>query len=167
MTNTGLLETLPDALKEIKLRPLLTMRLAVAEPSLFGRGPDLDRRVAVVTGGRFESRDDGLRGRVQSGGSDWQTLRSDNTTTLDVRLVLETEGGDLIGMTYKGLRHGPPETLARLARGENVDPSEYYFRLVPFFETASERFAWLNGILAVATGHRFPDGPIYNVFEIL
>ena len=167
MTSTELLETLPSALKEIRLRPLLTLRLVVAAPSLFGRGPAHDRRVRVVTGGQFVSPHDGLRGRVQSGGSDWQTLLSDNTTTLDVRLVLETEGGDLIGMTYKGLRHGPPETLVRLDRGEAVDPSEYYFRSAPFFETASGRFAWLNRIITVATGHRLPDGPVYNVFEIL
>ena len=104
---------------------------------------------------------------MQPGGSDWQTLRADHTTTIDVRLVLETEGGDLIGMTYKGYRHGPRETLARLDRGDAVDPSEYYFRLAPFFETASERIAWLNQTITVATGHRFPDGPLYSVFEVL
>ena len=158
--------TLPDALKKINLRPLLTMRLTVGPSALFGRGPAHDRRVRLVTGGRFESPHDGLHGRVQPG-SDWQTLRSDNATTLDVRLVLETDDGDLIGMTYNGLRHGPAETLARLDRGESVDPSEYYFRSAPFFETASERFGWLNRILAIATGHRLPDGPIYNVFEVL
>jgi hypothetical protein len=121
----------------------------------------------VVKGGTFEGPHEGLNGRVRGSADDWQTLRSDNTTTLDVRIVLETAGGDIIGMTYKGFRHGDPATLARLDRGEPVDPSEYYMRTAPFFETGSERFDWLNRIVAVATGHRFPDGPLYNVFEVL
>jgi Protein of unknown function (DUF3237) len=35
------------------------------------------------------------------------------------------------------------------------------------FETASETYGWLNGIVAVGIGHRFADGPIYNLFELL
>jgi hypothetical protein len=143
------------------------VQLQSAAPMVLGRTPGNDRRVGFVIGGHFESRHEGLNGRVQSGGSDWQTVRTDNTTTLDVRLVLETVDGELIAMTYKGYRNGPPETLARLQRGEPVDPAEYYFRIAPFFETASERFAWLNGIVAVGTGHRLPDGPVYSIFEIL
>lgn len=167
MPSAELLESLPQALTEVAFRHLFAMKLEVAAPALFGHGPVHDRRVRVVTGGTFESRHAGLSGRVQTGGSDWQTLRADGTTTLDVRLVLETAGGDLIGMTYCGYRHGPSEVIARLDAGEAVDPAAYYFRSAPFFETASARFAWLNGIVAVAIGHRFPDGPVYNVFELL
>ena len=55
----------------------------------------------------------------------------------------------------------------RLERGEQVDPESYYFRINPMFETASEKYAWLNNILAIGTGHRFSDGPTYNLFEVL
>jgi hypothetical protein len=65
------------------------------------------------------------------------------------------------------LRHGPADVIARIGRGEAVDPASYYFRINPMFETASETYAWLNGILAIGIGHRFDDGPIYNVFEVL
>ena len=58
-------------------------------------------------------------------------------------------------------------TIERLNRGENVDPSEYYFRVAPFFETASAKYGWLNRIVTVATGHRLPEGPVYQVFEVL
>jgi hypothetical protein len=70
-------------------------------------------------------------------------------------------------MSYKGFRHGPAAVLDRLNRGETVDPSEYYFRTAPFFETASAKYAWLNGIVAVATGHRTASGPTYQVYEVL
>jgi hypothetical protein len=65
------------------------------------------------------------------------------------------------------MRHGPKEVMERIGRGEAVSPSEYYLRAVPFFETASERYGWLNRVIGVATGHRLPTGPIYHVFEIL
>ena len=164
---SDLIDGLPPGLATLNSRPLLAMRLTVRGPTALGRGPAHDRRIGVITGGRFDSRHEGLHGEVLDGGSDWQTVLADGTWTLDVRLVLKAAGGDLIGVTYRGYRHGPPEVLARLARGEAVDPSEYYFRSTPLFETASERFGWLNRVVAVGIGHRFPDGPVYSLFEIL
>ena len=70
-------------------------------------------------------------------------------------------------MHYNGLRHGPDEVMARLSRGEDVDPSEYYFRATPVFETSSEKYAWINRMICVATGRRIASGPIYQVFEVL
>jgi hypothetical protein len=87
--------------------------------------------------------------------------------TLDVRLVLETHDGALIGMTYRGLRHGPAAAMDRLNRGEAVDPSEYYFRTAVAFETAAPQYDWLNRVIAMGTGRRPPEGPVYDVFEVL
>jgi hypothetical protein len=70
-------------------------------------------------------------------------------------------------MTYRGLRFGPPDIMAKLEKGEVVDPASYYFRTNPVFETAAPRYDWLNRLLAVGIGHRRADGPIYSVFEIL
>jgi hypothetical protein len=70
-------------------------------------------------------------------------------------------------MTYRGLRHGPPDVMARIAKGETVDPSTFYFRITPVFETESERYDWLNRILAIGVGMRRADGPIYSIFELL
>ena len=89
------------------------------------------------------------------------------SSKLDVRLVMETDDGHLIGMTYRGLRHGPKEVIDAIARGEEVNPASYYFRIAPFFETASDKYGWLNGIVSVGLGHRLPTGPIYQVFEVL
>ena len=123
------------------------------------------RRIGIVFGGGFEG--ERLSGEVLDGGSDWQSVRHDGSTLLDVRLNLKTDDGALIGVTYKGIRQGPPDVIARLERGEPVDPDSYYFRINPMFETASEKYAWLNNILAIGTGHRFAEGPVYNLFEVL
>ena len=58
-----------------------------------------------------------------------------------VRITLVTDDGALILMTYRGVRYGPPEVIARLGRGETVDPAEYYLRTAPFFETASPKYS--------------------------
>jgi hypothetical protein len=70
-------------------------------------------------------------------------------------------------MSYRGLRHGPPDVVARLEKGETVDPASYYFRINPLFETAAPNYDWINRVVAVGIGHRRADGPIYNVFEVL
>ena len=70
-------------------------------------------------------------------------------------------------MTYLGVRHGPQAVLDRMARGEVVNPSEYYMRATPYFETAAERYDWLNRVVTVAYGHRVAGGASYQVFAIL
>src|SRR5438128_1816525 len=126
---------------------------------------DCANAAAEIAVGRFEG--ERLRGKIITGGSDWQSLRSDGAITINVRLVMQTDDGALIGMTYLGMRHGPKEVMDRLARGENVSPSEYYMRVTPYFETASEKYGWLNRIVCVGYGHRMSGGAFYQVFEIL
>ena len=159
------LPALPPEMKTLHSRPLFVFQLSVGPPTIIGATPGYDRRIGEITGGRFEG--ERLRGRILSGGSDWQSLRADATITLNVRLVLETDDGALIGMVYQGMRHGPTEVMERIARGEDVSPSEYYLRAMPYYETASEEYGWLNRIVSVAVGHRLAGGPIYQVFEIL
>lgn len=130
-----------------------------------GATPGAFRRIGPVSGGSFEG--ERLSGMVLDGGSDWQTVRQDGATTLDVRLVLKTNDSDLICMTYRGLRHGPPEIVKRIDQGEAVDPAQYYFRINPLFETASAHYDWINRIIAIGIGDRRKDGPVYSVFEVL
>jgi hypothetical protein len=154
-----------ERMADIRTAHLFTITLKVGKIQNLGKTPLGERRVAPVLGGRFEGPK--LKGAVEEGGSDWLLVRPDGATQLDVRLTLKTDDGQLIGMTYRGYRHGPAAVIERLNRGEPVDASEYYFRTAPFFETASEKYGWLNRIVAVATGHRPPEGPVYHVFEVL
>ena len=158
-------DDLPEALRTVRMRPLFVMRLAVRPLQVLGATPAGVRRVGRVSGGSFAG--ERLSGEVLDGGNDWQVLREDGVLTLDVRLVLKTKDGATIGMAYGGLRHGPPEILARIDAGEIVDANSYYFRVTPRFETASPAYEWINRTLAIGCGHRQTDGPIYSVFEIL
>jgi len=150
----------------IQTRHLFTLAVDVARIVDLGITPNGGRRIANVTGGTFKG--ERLSGTIRADpGGDWLLLRPDGATVLDVRLTLETDDQQLIYMTYRGLRHGPPEVMARVSRGEQVDPASYYFRTTPLFETASPKYDWLNRIVSVATGRREPAGPIYEVFEVV
>ncbi len=146
-------------------RPLMTLHVVVPPPQRLGAVPHGTRVIALITSGTFEG--PRLRGRVLPGGGDWTLLRSDAVLELDLRITLETDDGALISMTSFGLRHGRPEVLAALARGESVDPSSYYFRTTPRFETSAPQYEFLNRLIAIASGDRRANGPIYTIDEIL
>jgi hypothetical protein len=150
----------------IQSRHLFTLIAEVPKIVDLGATPAGHRRIAMVTGGTFKG--ERLSGTLQPApGGDWLLLRPDGATILDVRVTLETDDRQLIYMTYRGVRHGPAEVMARLAKGEAVDPASYYFRTTPVFETASPKYDWLNRIVSVATGRREKSGPVYEVYEVL
>ncbi|MEI9984458.1 MAG: DUF3237 domain-containing protein [Aliidongia sp.] len=163
--STDLFGGLPAVLREVRTKPLFVMRLDVRKLQIVGATPGVHRRIGVVPSGVFEG--ERLSGEVLEGGSDWQSVRSDGSTMLDVRLVLKTTDGSPIGMTYRGIRQGRSDVISRIEAGEVVDPADYYFRIAPLFETEASRYAWLNNIVSVGIGHRRADGPIYSLFEIL
>ena len=162
---TPLKDRVGGVLGEVRTRPLFTAKLNVRPMLVIGETPTTLRRIGLVSGGYFEG--ERLSGEVLDGGSDWQSVRRDGSTLLDVRLTLKTADGALICMTYKGVRRGPADVIGKIDKGEIVDPASYYFRINPMFETAVETYAWLNGLIAIGLGHRFEDGPVYNVFEVL
>ena len=145
---------------------LFTIRLDVGAMDDMGVTPYGHRRIATVAGGRRLYCALQLVA-LEGAAGDWITVRSDGVWELDVRLTLKTNDGHLIYMSYRGLRHGPQWVLDRLAKGEKVDPSEYYFRTAPRFETSSEKYSFLNRIISVGVGRREATGPIYEVFQIL
>ena len=149
----------------IRFQPLMTVRISAAPPQAFGPVPHGNRTFVPVSGGDFEGTR--LRGRVLAGGGDWLLLRSDGVLELDLRITLETDDHALIYMTFQGLRHGPPDAIAALGRGEVVDPARYYFRTMPRFETSAERYTFLNRIITVGRGEARPDGATHRIEEIL
>ena len=161
---TTLNERLPEALKGIQTRPLFVLREQVPPLLVIGQTPNAFRRVGIIQGGSFEG--ERLSGEVVSG-NDWQAVRTDSCIKLDVRLVLKTKDGALIVMTYQCSRAGPPSVIEKLDKGETVDPDSYYFRMSPLFETSAPKYDWMNRIIAIGTGYRMPDGPLYSIFEVL
>jgi hypothetical protein len=149
----------------VRTRPLFRLRETVPPLLVVGATPNGFRRIGVVQGGSFEG--ERLSGEVLAGGNDWQSVRDDGSIKLDVRLPLKTNDGALIVMTYQCLRAGPADVIAALDRGEHPDPASYYFRFAALFETAADPYGWLNRVIAIGVGDRHPDGPVYDVFEVL
>jgi hypothetical protein len=127
----------------------MTLRLSTLPTENIGAGPYGTRVTFPITGGSFEG--ERLRGKVLAGGSDWTIKRSDGVVDLDLRITLETDDGALIHMTFTGMR----------------DDSAPYFRTVPRFETAAEKYSFLNRLLAVGTAEIRADGPVHIIEELL
>jgi hypothetical protein len=164
VVSTLITQELPEVLKSVMTSPLFVLREAVPPLIVIGQTPNAFRRIGVIQGGSFEG--ERLSGEVLTG-NDWQSVRTDSCIKLDVRLVLKTTDGELIVMTYTCLRAGPPSVIEKLDMGEEVDPRSYYFRMNPIFETSSKKYDWMNRIIAIGTGIRRADGPVYSIFEVL
>lgn len=123
------------------------------------------RRLIPILGG--DAVGDGWRARVLPGGADFQLVVSDTLAELDARYMLETDGGDRIFVVNNAVRSGPPELMARLVRGEPVDPALIYFRCVPRFETASASLRWITERMFLGTGARHPDRVVMTFFQVM
>jgi hypothetical protein len=149
----------------LRQTPIFTIEAELEAIMSLGQTPSGERRIIGILGGPV--RGPKLNGRVLPGGADWQIIRSDGAADIQARYTIETDKGGRILVNSDGIRHGPPEVLAALARGEAVDPARYYFRTVMRFETADPEAAWLNRILAIARGERLPRAVKLDVYEVL
>ena len=147
-----------------ELHPLVRITVHVDPPLLVGQTPLGERRIINITGGHFTG--EKLRGVVLPGGADWQLVRPDGAALLEAKYTLRTDDGALIYVTNRGIRHGPPEVLARIAQGELVDPARYYFRAAPSFETGASAYAWLNDIVMVCSGVRTADAVLLDFYAV-
>lgn len=155
-----------NAMLPLESRPLGILSAVLdGSAQLLGQTPRGERKIVRVTGGNFIG--PRLRAEILPGGGDWALTRADGVLELDVRLTLISDDGALIYLTYMGYRHASSEASARLARGEQVSPAEMYFRIAPRFETADQRYMWLNQILSIGIGERLPEGPRYHIHEIV
>ena len=141
------------------------MEATLSQPLDLGETGRGRRRIVPLTGGTFTGPE--LRGTLLPGASaDWQIVLPDGTALGDIRYTLQTDGGDLLYVTSRGVRHGSPEVLARLGRGEEVDPSEYTFRTTTQIETAAPHLDWLNKGVFISVGGRQSTGVIYETYLV-
>ncbi|MGH8989628.1 MAG: DUF3237 domain-containing protein [Acidimicrobiales bacterium] len=122
------------------------------------------RRVVPIVGGRFHG--PRLNGVVEPGGADWQRVTAGGTAIIDTRYLLRTEDGVPIIIYTEGFRRGPPEVLARLQRGDEVSPDEYYFRVLITFDTGDERYSWLRDSIFVGLALRAANAVVYDAFML-
>jgi Protein of unknown function (DUF3237) len=128
---------------------------ALGTPIPIGETPDGTRRIIPIFSGPVVGPK--INGELISGGADWQVTRTDGVTVADATYALRTDDGVVIQIHNKGLRHGPPEVMARLAAGEGVDPAEYYFRTIPEFIAPVGKYDWMNKSVFVCAGARYAE----------
>jgi len=136
----------------------------VAPAVELGTGLNGMRRMVHILAGSFEG--PRMKGVIPAGGVDWQVVRSDGVTEIEAHYILQTHDGAIIRVVNRGYRHGPPDVMRRLAQGDPVDPSEYYFRAAPSFEAPTGRYEWLNQNLFLSTGRRFQASVQLDFYQI-
>lgn len=147
------------------LRKWLELDVELTQLLTIGPGPAGEVRLVPIVGGRFSGEE--LSGIVLPGGGDWQTVRADGALEISARYLLKTDQEELIEVRSEGLRAATAEVLARLASGELVPPTEYYFRTSIRFRTAAPRLARLNDRLAISYGMRRKSSVGLEVYEVL
>jgi hypothetical protein len=152
---------LPDP----SLTRVYRLEATVGEPLELGEIAEARRRIVPLAGGTFTGPE--LNGMLLPGSSaDWQLVLPDGTALADIRYTLQTDGGALLYVQARGVRHGSAEVLARLARGEDVDASEYTFRTSTQIETAAPELDWLNKGVFISVGARQPDRVIDETYLV-
>lgn len=143
------------------------LSVTVGPPQEVGSTAQGFRRVIPIIGGSATGV--GWTAQVLAGGADFQLVVSDRLALLDARYCLQTDGGDLIYVQNRAVRSGPPELMAKLLRGEQLDDAsaaQIYFRCSPTFETASPALRWINERMFTGTGARHPDKVVMRFFTL-
>jgi len=154
-----------DPLAPPSLDYFADLQVEVGVPQVLSQGPRGMRRLVPITGG--SARGNGWTARVIPGGTDFQLIVSDTMSELDARYGLETDAGDLIYVQNHAVRAAPAEAMARLLRGEPVDPGQIYFRCNPRFETSSPSLRWICERMFVGVGVRHPAQVVMRFFTLL
>jgi len=150
---------------EPRLTKVYRLEATLAAPLELGETAQGHRRIVPLTGGTFSGPE--MSGRLLPDASaDWQIILPDGTALGDVRYTLQTDGGDLLYVRSRSIRHGSPEVLARLTRGEDVDPGEYTFRSSTEIETAAPDLDWLNKGIFISVAGRQAAGVIYETYLV-
>ncbi len=142
-----------------------SLRVELSAPLEMGRGRAGLRRIIPIIGGKALGPE--ITGQVLDLGADWQTVFEDGAAHLDTRYAVKTEDGALIEIVNVGTRHGPSDVMARLATGEEVDPSSYYMRTAARLETGDARYAWVNHTLFVCAGVRRASAVEIAYYKVL
>jgi hypothetical protein len=146
-----------------KLTHFCDVEVTLSAPMEMGPGRAGQRRIIPITGGTVSGR---VSGTVLNLGADWQTIFGDGSADIDTRYAFKTDDGALIEIVNKGVRHGPPDVLAAIGRGEDVDPASYYFRTTARLETGDPRYDWINRTLFVGTAQRLASAVKLSLFEV-
>lgn len=141
-----------------------TVSATLAAPVEVGDVDTARKRFIAITGGTVSG--PALNGEVLPGGGDWQAIMSGGLTSIEARYFLKATDGTVIEVTNPGVRTASPEVIEKLAKGEAVDPSAYYFRTTPRFSVKSGAHEWLRRKVFVARGIRNPNGVVIDFYTV-
>jgi hypothetical protein len=141
------------------------LKIKLKTPMVVGETPHGIRRIIPITGGTFEGPK--IKGEVLDGGADWQIVRKDGVAELEAHYQIKTDDGVIIYLKNTGLRVASPEVAARIGRGEQVSPSEYYMRTNLKFEAPKGKYEWMNNAIFICNGFRNPDNVVIQVWKVL
>ena len=148
----------------LALEFVLELRVLIDPLVELGRHPAGMRRTVAITGGSF--RGPALAGRVLPGGADWQIVEDDGLTSVDAHYTLETDDSVRIEVRNRGVRHGPADMMERIAAGQILTPTDYYFRTIPRFYPPEGKYDWLRRSIFVGSGERYADQVIVRVWAV-
>jgi hypothetical protein len=149
----------------IRLQWLMTAQVQVLRPLQVGQIPTGFHQGVPIGDGSFAG--PRLRGTVIAGSHDWQLIQSDGLARLDVTGAMLTHDNVTIRVSSKGMRHGPPEVMARLNAGEVVPPDQYYMRALARFDAPAGPYDWLNKALFVSWGERYANRVVIHYYQVL
>ncbi|MEX1166633.1 MAG: DUF3237 domain-containing protein, partial [Hydrogenophaga sp.] len=160
-----------NALPSPTLEAIATLTVFVGQPieagDIIGLNSRGKRRIIPITGGSVSGQ---LNGRVLPAGADFQLVVSDTCADLDARYLMQLDDPEWVGahvfVTNRALRRGSAEDIAKLVRGEPVDPAAVYFRCAPTFEVSHPALAWMTESLFIGTGARYPDRVEMRFFRV-
>jgi hypothetical protein len=146
------------------LLPMIHIDCQVGALVTLGPAPCGERRYVPLGGGTVSGPE--LNGSLAEGGVDWQANRADGVLEIAAHYVIRADDGALIEVRSEGLRHGPPEVMQRLARGEAVARDEYFFRTLVRFTTGAPQWAHLNKVMSIACGEREANWVRLDLYRI-
>ena len=129
---------------------LLDLTIDARPPDMVGF-PGGERAIVTVAGGSFQG--PRLKGTIAPGGGDWIVQRPDGSRLLDVRLVMTTDDGKKIFVSWRGVAY--------------TENGALFARIIPMFETGADKYAWLNRIVSVGVYRPQAGAIAYRVFRVL
>jgi cytochrome P450 len=132
---------------------LASATLDLGVPIFVPNGPKGTRIVAEIVATSYDG--ERLRARqIGVASADWALVSDAGIAAIDVRTTLETEDGAIIFVSYTG-------------RTDYSQAGAAPLYVAPTFETGDPRYAWLNGVQAVARGYARELTQIrYEIYEV-
>ncbi|HTP71546.1 MAG TPA: DUF3237 domain-containing protein [Burkholderiaceae bacterium] len=146
------------------LLPMAQVRCEAGALVSLGAAKYGERRYVPLLGGVVTGPE--LNGHIVEGGVDWQVQRGDGVLDIAAHYVIRAADGGLIEVQSDGMRHGPAEVMARLARGDAVPRDEYFFRTLMRFQSGAPAWVHLNKVMALAVGQRLAKLVVLDVYRI-